>query len=261
MTEPDGWTFCAESELGYVRSRTVFAPGKALTFDDNYRLAHLPLVAPSHPLVVSSRSGVDYTMGRHSKRVFSLVLPVAADLIENSDSFRQLDAEFKGVGFSGKIAWKIAQARRDKLHVTICNEITAGDPPMLGDSQRREIAKLGPIAIEVRGPFSGTVNHGRIYLRVYPERRNGRNVFQEIQRILNRPVTDVFVLGLHNLIDTLTVDETAAFAALIDRWWERLVLRAAIDRLEMIGTMDSLVLDSFVSDRIALGAGVRAFPF
>jgi hypothetical protein len=255
MTESEGWTFCADSELGYLRSRTVFAPGKGLAFDENYRLTHLPLVAPSHPLVISNRSGIDYTMGRHSKRVFSLVLPVAADLIENSDSFRQLDAEFSAAGFSPKIAWNIAQARRYKLHVTICNEITAGDPPSLTDTQRRDLARLGPIAIEVRGPFSGNVNLGRLYLRVYPERRSGCNVFQEIQRILNRPVTDVFVLGLHNLIDTLTVDETAAFSAIIDRWWERVVLRVAIDQLEMIGTMDSLVLDSFVSDRIVLGAG------
>ncbi|KAK6019836.1 hypothetical protein OSTOST_14519, partial [Ostertagia ostertagi] len=72
---------CADSELGYLKNRTRFAPGETLLLDEAYRLAHLPLIAPDHPDVLRSRPDTAYRMGRHD-RIFSLVLPVPPDALE-----------------------------------------------------------------------------------------------------------------------------------------------------------------------------------
>ena len=47
--------FCSDEELDYGRSRFLFAPGKGFRLDEAYRLAHLPLVAPTHPDVIGAR--------------------------------------------------------------------------------------------------------------------------------------------------------------------------------------------------------------
>ena len=54
--------FCADSALGYDRSRSVFNQGEAFRLDDAYRLAHLPLVNPSHPDVIANTPGKSYEM-------------------------------------------------------------------------------------------------------------------------------------------------------------------------------------------------------
>src|SRR4051812_33162307 len=86
--------FCADSELGYQRSRTKFEAGRGLMLDDSYRLAHLPLVAPDHPRVIASREGKPYVMGRHPT-VLSLGLPIDAEQLEASPAFRELDEEIR----------------------------------------------------------------------------------------------------------------------------------------------------------------------
>ena len=72
--------FCSDGELGYVRNRTVFVPRRGFRLDEAYRLAHLPLVVPVHPDIISGREGTSYTMGRH-ERVVSLVVPVPGDAL------------------------------------------------------------------------------------------------------------------------------------------------------------------------------------
>jgi hypothetical protein len=122
--------------------------------------------------------------------------------------------------------------------------------------QRSALAAVGPVQVEVRGLFSGNVNVGRLYLRVYPECRDGRNVFHRIQGIFGRPETDLYVMGLYNLADDLSPIETDALADLIDRWWERPILRDEVTHLSMIWSTDSLVLDGGVSEQLPLiGAG------
>lgn len=69
---------------------------------------------------------------------------------------------------------------------------------------------LGPIDVELRGLFSGTINTGRLHLRVYPERRDGENLFRRMQRILGRRETDLYLVGLYNLTDHLEMAETVA---------------------------------------------------
>ena len=240
--------FCQDSELGYERSRTRFEPGEGLALDETYRLAHLPLVAPDHPRVIGTREGSSYVMGRH-ERVFSLVLPVPADALLQSPAYGRLNDEMKAAPFAGKIAWDVLGRRQDKLHATICGSLSAGLPPALDQDRLRELTRLGPVSVELRGLFSGNVNRGRLYLRAYPESRNGENVFRQMQRSLGCRETDLYVVGLYNMTDDLGAAEAAALAALIDRWWDRTILRFRVDRLWLMGASDDLVLDSAV-DRI-----------
>jgi hypothetical protein len=248
---PSTIAFCEDAELGYERSRTRFQPGEGLALDDTYRLAHLPLVAPDHPRVIRTREGSSYVMGRH-ERVFSLVLPVPADALLRSPAYGGLNDEMKAAPFSGKVAWDVLGRREDKIHATICGSLSTGLPPVLEQNRLQELARFGPISVELRGLFSGNVNRGRLYLRAYPESRSGENVFRQMQRSLGCRETDLYVVGLYNLTDDLDAAETAALASLIDRWWDRTILRFEVDHLWLMGASDDLVLDSAVEETIPL---------
>ena len=243
--------FCQDSELGYERSRTRFAPGEGLMLDETYRLAHLPLVAPDHPRVIRTRENSSYVMGRH-ERVFSLVLPIPSDLLLRSPAYRELDEAMRAAPFAGKIAWDLLGRRKDKLHATICGSLSTGEAPVLSPGQRQELARIGPVRVALRGLFSGNVNRGRLYLRAYPESREGENVFRRIQRSLGCRETDLYVVGLYNMTDDLDAHETAALASMIDRWWDRTILQFSVDHLWLMGAYDDLVLDSAIAEAVPL---------
>lgn len=248
---PPNIDFCSDDELGYERSRTRFTPGAGLALDEAYRLAHLPLVAPDHPRVIPARDGTTYRMGRHA-RMFSLVLPIPGDALRRSEAYRDLERELRASPGAVKIAWDLLERRQDKLHATICGGLALGEPPTIDERQRRELSRLGPVRVELRGVFSGNVNIGRLYLRVYPERRNGTNPFREIQRRLNRRETDLYVVGVYNLTDDLEPAEASALDGVIRRWWDRPLLRFEADHLWLLGAMDDLVLDGAVAAVVAL---------
>ena len=244
--------FCSDQELGYERSRTAFTEGKGLALDEAYRLAHLPIVAPNHARAIPRKEGTFYSMGRHP-RVFSLVLPVPGKPLLQSDSYRLLEAELRDAPFAGKIAWQLLERRQSKLHATICGSLATGDePPELDERQLHQLASLGPIRVELRGLFSGNVNVGRLYIRSYPERRRGENVFHQIQRALGRRETDLYVVGLWNLTDDLNASEASALNGMIKRWWDRPILQFRADHLWLLGAMDDLVLDTAVTQTVKL---------
>ena len=250
MTSADGPVFCGDEELGYLASRTRFSKGKGFTMDEAYRLAHLPLVAPDHPRVVARRAGSPYEMGRHGP-VVSLVLPIASDDVLASENYRTLEADLKQSPFAHKIAWPIVEQRREKLHATICGALEA--LPGLAADCREALAGLGPLFVELRGLFSGNVNRGRLYLRVYPEKRRGVDVLRQIQRLMGRRETGLYVVGLYNLVDDLDAGEAAELAWLIEAWWDRPILRCRVDRLWLLSSRDDLALDSEILETIDLG--------
>lgn len=251
--------YCRDDELGYQRSRTRFAPAAGLPLDDAYRLAHLPLVAPDHPRVIPARDGTFYTMGRHP-RVFSLVLPVPWRQLAQSEAHREMEAELRAAPFGHKIAWSLPDRRKEKLHATICGSLGVGEAPILDEAVRRDLADLGPIAVELRGVFSGNVNIGRLYLRLYPERRDGGNPLRRVQHVLGRPATDLYLVGIHNFTDDLDAAEASALGRIIERWWNRTILRFEADRLWLLGATDDLVLDSAIAGEVPLVSSIRARP-
>lgn len=250
MTSADGPVFCGDEELGYLASRTPFKKGEGFAMDEAYRLAHLPLVAPDHPRVVARKAGLPYEMGRHGP-VVSLVLPVPWSDLRNSESYRALEAELKQSPFAHKIAWSTVEQRRKKLHATICGSLEASSG--LAADRREALAGLGPLFVELRGLFSGDVNQGRLYLRVYPQKRHGVDALREIQRLMGRRETGLYVVGLYNLVDDLDAGEAAELARLIEAWWDRPILRCRVDRLHLLSSRDDLALDSEILETISLG--------
>lgn len=245
-------TFCSDDELAYLASRTRFTEGKGLILDESYRLAHLPLVAADHPRVIRHVTGKPYLMGRHDA-VESLVLPVSGDALQGSVAGRALEAELQAAPFGHKIAWNIVERRRSKLHATICGSLASGrGVAELSDRQREALAQLGPVRVELRGLFSGNVNLGRLYLKAYPEKRNGLNMFHRIQQIMGRQETSLYVVGLYNLVDDLDPIEASMLAAMISRWWDKPILTFRADMLWLLRAMDDLVLDGTVREAIPL---------
>lgn len=104
----------------------------------------------------------------------------------------------------------------------------------------------------MRGLFSGNINVGRLYLRVYPECRKGTNLLRRIQRSLGRPETDLYLVGLYNLTDHLEATEAEELQDIVARWWDRSILTLDVDCLWHLGSSDDLVLDSFVEEVIPL---------
>jgi hypothetical protein len=243
---------CGDDELDYLKSRTQFGQGQGLRLDESYRLAHLPLVAPDHPRVIPRREGRYYEMGRH-ERVFSLVLPIADELLKRSPAYLALEAELKASPIASKIAWNIVERRRHKLHATICGSLAAGEtPPVLDGAQRAGLRRVGPVVVELRGLFSGNVNRGRLYLRAYPEKRDGLNLFHRIQQVMGRRVTSLYVVGLYNLTDDLDPSECSILSELLVRWWERPILRFRAEALCLLGATDDLVLDRETAEIVPL---------
>jgi hypothetical protein len=242
--------FCTDDALAYARSRTCFEPGHGMQLDEAYRLAHLPLVAPRDPRVIAARDGTPYDMGRHPT-AYSVVLPIPAVTLEASPSYQTLDAELREAPFAHKVAWQLIDRRRERLHATVCGGL-GPDMPVIAPEACAALARLGPIRAEVRGLFSGNVNRGRLYLRVYPEQRAGVNLLHAIQRTLGHPTTDLYVVGIWNLIDDLDAAEAAALAGLVERWWPQVLLRIDVTELWVLGARDDLVLDAEVRARLTL---------
>jgi hypothetical protein len=245
--------FCSDGEVGYEASRTRFVPGEGLALDETYRLAHLPLVARHHPDVIPRRDGTFYEWGRHP-RVFSLVMPVSWKELSASKSFRALEADLRSCSFAPKIDWALIDKRGDRLHATICGSLAIGstEPPTITQQQRQALLEIGPIHVELRGLFSGNVNVGRLYLRAYPERRDGENVIQRVQRALGRKQTNLYLVGLYNFADHLIAEEASELKRLIDRWWGQLILRLEVRSFWLLWSMDDLVLDASVAELIPL---------
>jgi hypothetical protein len=252
--EQEALVFCSDTELGYLRARTPFAAGHSLMLDESYRLAHLPLVAPTHPGVIARKEGRSYEMGRHPA-IFSLVLPIEEDLLNTSAPLARLDDELRRAPFASKIAWDILPRRADRVHATLCGTLSTEAAPVIDQSVREAISAIGPFQVELRGLFSGNVNQGRLYLRLYPENRDGTNPIQAIQAAFGRQPGDLYLVGLYNLTDDLDASETAALVALLERWWDEPLLRFEATALWVLGACDDLVLDATLPETLPLHAG------
>ena len=243
--------FVADAALDYHRFRTQLPAGTQLQFDDSYRRAHLPLIAPEHPAVIREDAARGYVMGVHGM-IYSAVLPVPADALEQAPAYRGLDAALRAAPFAPKIAWDIVAARREKLHATLCGTLSIDSPPALSGGMRDMLRSHGPFTVELRGLFSGNVNLGRLYFQLYPQARNGSNVIHGVQQALGRAPTQLYLVGLYNFNDELTVEETASLQAILVQWQGRLLLRYVCEEIWILGSRDDLVLDSHIAERIRL---------
>ncbi len=245
-------SFCPDAALGYRREATPRVPGRGLAFDALYRVAQLPLVAPGHPLALRESPGRPYRDGRRPA-VTSLVMEIDDAALDGSAGFAGLGRAMAGAPFAGKIAWPMLERRRGRLHATIVGSLSPDELASLRDPDLP--GELGPIAAELRGLFSGRINLGRLYMKLYPEERAGENLVARLQRRLGRAATDLTPVGLYNLSEALDADEAEALHAIIETWGDWPLLRFTATRLALVRTKDDLALDAKRVGEVRLGAG------
>ena len=234
--------YCDDSELSYEKYKTKFVDGHGLTCDDAYRIAHLPLVAPEHPRVIPRKPGSKYYRGVHDL-TYSIAIPIPIDSLFATESFTGLYDEIKATKFAHKLSWETFNQRKNKLHATICGTMSIGRAPDIDNHIYHELSAIGPVEISIRGLFSGNLNIGRLYLKVYPELRNSKNMCHEIQMIFGSPLTDLYVVGLLNFVEELYVGETRVLKKILDMWWDIEFVQLRLENLWLLKSRDDLVLD------------------
>ena len=138
-----------------------------------------------------------------------------------------------------------------------CNDLrfalNAESRPCLIDMQRQELAELGPIHVELRGLFSGSVNRGRLYLRAYPESRKGENVFRQHSAQPGLP-RDRSLCGRPLQPDGRSRCRGGGGARLPDRplVGSARSCSSTVDHLWLMGACDDLVLDSAIAETVSL---------
>jgi hypothetical protein len=236
--------FCDDTVMAYDASRRIFSPGEVLAFDEAYRLAHLPLVAPGHAEIISTKDGTDYRNGTYKTPRHSLVVPVDAGQLARSETFRQFEAELRSFSFSDKIAWRLGDERAGKLHATVIGGLS--EIVRCTDAVAAALAPLGAFSLRIGGPFLGRINTGRIYLPVYPCCHDGDDVFALVQRACGARLSRFYVIGYYHLAEPLTVAETADLAGLAERWRRRVLAELPVTSLAIQSTNDDLALSGRV---------------
>ncbi|WFU19092.1 hypothetical protein [Bradyrhizobium sp. CB3481] len=244
-------TYCDEEMMAYRSGQKVYRPGDCIAFDDGYRLAHLPLVNPGHPAVISEADGRDYRNGTYEKARHALVMPIAADVFAQSAPFGAIEQAMRSARFAPKIAWEIGERRRSRLHATLVSGMSETDLDRYVAAARELLQRTGPISICLKGPFLGTRNTGRIYFPVYPQQIDGEDPFAVLQRSLGISPTGLYLVGYYHMSTELDAVETTELVELVDRWRDRVVVETTISSLELYATNDDLALSARIRAKIS----------
>ncbi len=245
--------FVGDDDLGYLRQRARFEPGARLVLDEAYRSNQLPLLNPDHPRVIALPPGTDTVIGRHERLRFAIVAWIRPDVLGESAVYRDLVTALRDSPVAAKIDWRMAERRRDLLHATLWSRL---ELTMDLDEARRRLALAhgtGPIDVAIGSFWMGSAfNRGRIYLPLYPERREEGDALALLQRRLGGRETGVYAVGLFNLTDDLDEAETTALAQVIGDAEGRIVAETTIREIALIETHDDLVLSGHTVDAVAL---------
>lgn len=246
--------YCNDSQLSYNEYQTEFIDKQGLLFDESYRLAHLPLVAPAHPRIIHSKPGTGYNNGIHDL-VYSIAIPIDAQLLFSSDLFNDLLNDIRNSSFAIKISWETFTQRRNKLHATVCGSISTHDAPIIAQQVFQQLREIGPLSIKLSGLFSGNKNIGRLYLKVYPEQRDGENMIHVIQRLFGTSRTDFYVVGLFNFLDELDATETQELKTLLNKWRYTDFIQLQVIGLWVLKSKDDLVLQGGIEQTLPMVPG------
>lgn len=249
-----GPRYCDELSLAYAGSRWRPEPGAGLSFDESYRVAHLPLVAPEHPRALAAVPHLDYERGRYAAARHSLIVPVDAGALGSSAVFQTLERELRHSSCGAKVAWSMLERRASKLHVTLAGGLQKEDVLERARAVARLLDSMAPVRYRVGGPFCGTKNRGRIYFAIYPELVDGEDSFARLQDAAGVARTYRYLLGYYNLAAELEPSEAAELGAWLDRHRGITCAELAIERLSFISTHDDLALDSCASCDVAARA-------
>lgn len=240
--------FTDDKMLGYGDAYQSHSAGDVLVLDNNYRRAHLPLVNSSHPDVIARDE--DYCMGKYSIHRYSIVLPVSNERLRQTTTFVEIEKALRNASFASKIAWDLLNKRKSLIHATIssglkhdCVEHATTALQTFLDTQPVKRYRLG-------GIFMGSVNTGRLYLKVYPEVVGAGHIFGEIQSLLGLKQTQFFLVGYFNLTDHLNQSETQELSAILHRFSNETLWENELRELWIISTQDDLVLSGKITNKI-----------
>ncbi len=257
MMEPT--VFCDDEMMTYDESRKTFSVGESLLFDDAYRLAHLPLVAPGHPEVIPHTPGKDYLHGRYDQPRYSLVVPISSEELTASVTFRALETEICPCSFSAKIQWQLCEERSNKLHATIVNSLCETDIEPCVSAVESVVDCIGSVAIRLGGPFLGCQNTRRIYFPIYPQCVEGKDAFALVQEACQVQRTRFYVVGYYHLKSTLSAIETMELNDLMERWRRHYVAEIRVTKFDVQSTNDDLALSGQVLRTIPLSSHTNNF--
>lgn len=240
--------FASDDELDYAGQ--VYRDRAGLRLDEAYRRLHLPLLVPGHADAIAADAAIGLAHGRFAKPRRSLVAFVPWAALTASDRFAQTLDRLRASLLHDKIAWTSFDARRDRLHLTIAGVHPDADLAPIVAGVNAE----GPFAVRIGGLWGGQRNIGRLYLPCYPGRDAGSgNSLQALQQRAGLATSRFFGIGLINLTDHLDAREAAALVDILADWRRPVVDSLPLNRLAVIETYDSLLLDYRVVQEIPAG--------
>lgn len=181
-----------------------------------------------------------------------MVVRLPPAVLEESAGFRDLVARLRASFVGAKVDWTMAGRRRDVLHATLCAGLEQVGPAVA----KRRLAGatgFGPVAAAVGNLWVGTAfNRGRLYLPLYPERRDNGDAFAALQRRLGGRETRFYAIGLFNLLDDLDEAETADLGRVVEAGAGTLIAETTFEELTLLETNDDLVLSGRAIDTVRL---------
>ncbi|GLY31315.1 hypothetical protein Kisp02_46800 [Kineosporia sp. NBRC 101731] len=222
--------------------RRHFRDGEALTFDERYRYAQLPLIEPGHPLALRRSPDDAYLNGSYRDARISVV----ARLTVNPSLGEQATL----TSFGHKIDHAMTERRKDLLHVTIAGGLDRG-PAELAQALEGTAA----FSMRLYGPLVGQFNSGRLYLPAVPTRTARGDAFRDLRGRLGVCVGDFFACGLLHFRDELTPSETMDLECFLQVWQREIVAENRVDELWVMSTHDDLGIDSAFVSRVELSQG------
>jgi hypothetical protein len=242
--------FASPLQLRYRPLAYRFRDGQALPLDESYRVCHLPLIAPDHPDVIARKG--EYEMGWFPTPSYALIVPVDADKLEASPHYRQMIAALRRAPFGDKIDWAMGERRRKVLHATLRSHLHSQHSDRAIRHLVARLRQVKQFRARLLGPWMGDKNHGRLYLPLVPESRNGVDPCARMQRAAGGKPTRLYTMGLIHFRDHLNADEASALRVILRVWRDRVLLDYRVREIWLQATHDSLALDARTVTRIPL---------
>lgn len=234
----------------YAEMRWCPREGEGLVFDDQYRAAHLPHVAPDHPRSLARWGGRDYHNGRYERARVSLVADLGRRFLDQP-ACRVLLQRLSNSSFAGKVDFDLINTRAPNLHCTLVGDVHPGlDLRTRANQELRGAQIFTPI---LHGPFIGRFNRGRIYFPLEFDVVADQRVLDRVNAVFKRDRPHFAAVGLVNLRDELDPPEAHQ---LVDMLADLQLPRARlpISNLSWTSTHDDLTLEMRRLETIALAA-------
>lgn len=232
----------------YAEMRWCPRAGEGLTFDEQYRAAHLPHVAPDHPRSLARWSSRDYHNGRYQRARVSLVADLGHRFLDQP-ACRVLIRRLSNSSFARKVDFDLINTRAPNLHCTLVGDVPPA--PDLRTKANQELVGAQILTPILHGPFIGRFNRGRIYFPLEFDVIADQRVLDRVSAVFQRDRPNFAAIGLINLKDELDPREAHELVDMLaDLQLTR--TRLPISKLSWTSTHDDLTLEMRRLETIAL---------